>query len=153
MCRYTTIKSGRRRLLVPNSAFITREFMILDDPQDNGAVSPRRRSIDSAPPEPQHQPAEYAMPPPPGHQQTVPHDWVQRSLESQPFHRDPLQQPAHMAASTYQHVPADTNGRYACIFSQAIGLLVSTIRRRAAACCRTMVIDCAEYSVCLQGTA
>lgn len=35
--RYTTIKSGRRRLLVPNSAFITREFMVLDDgPSDMG---------------------------------------------------------------------------------------------------------------------
>lgn len=40
-CRYTTIKSGRRRLLVPNSAFITREFMVLDDsPTDGGAPNP-----------------------------------------------------------------------------------------------------------------
>ena len=35
--RYTTIKSGRRRLLVPNSAFITREFMVLDDSPADGA--------------------------------------------------------------------------------------------------------------------
>jgi hypothetical protein len=90
--RYTTIKSGRRRLLVPNSAFITREFMILDDPPDNGSVSPHGRSADLAPL--QQQPAAHAMPP--AHQQTVPHDWVQRSLEAQPFHRDPSQQPARM---------------------------------------------------------
>jgi hypothetical protein len=37
LCRYTTIKSGRRRLLVPNSAFITREFMVLDDSPPDGA--------------------------------------------------------------------------------------------------------------------
>ena len=29
-CRYTTLKSGPRRLYVPNSAFVTREFMVID---------------------------------------------------------------------------------------------------------------------------
>lgn len=29
--RYTIVRQGRRRLMVPNSAFITREFMVLDD--------------------------------------------------------------------------------------------------------------------------
>ena len=108
--RYTTIKSGRRRLLVPNSAFITREFMILDDRPGNGSVSPRR-GIEMAPPQPQKDAAAWAMPPVlPQHQQTVPHDWVQRTLEAQPFHRDPSQ-PAHLPASSYgRAAPADSNG-------------------------------------------
>lgn len=29
--RYTIVRQGRRRLMVPNSAFLTREFMVLDD--------------------------------------------------------------------------------------------------------------------------
>jgi hypothetical protein len=29
--RYTMIRAGRRRLMVPNSAFLTREFMVLED--------------------------------------------------------------------------------------------------------------------------
>ena len=32
-CRYTVVRSGERRLYVPNSAFITREFMVVDDPE------------------------------------------------------------------------------------------------------------------------
>lgn len=31
--RYTTLKSGPRRLFVPNSAFVTREFMVIDGAQ------------------------------------------------------------------------------------------------------------------------
>ena len=115
--RYTTIKSGRRRLLVPNSAFITREFMILDDPPDNGSVSPRGGSADLAPL--QQQPAAHAMPLPPMHHQPVPHDWVQRSLEAQPFHRDPSQQPGHMSAASYQSEAADGNGGCAGDFPRA----------------------------------
>lgn len=30
--RYTIVKNGSRRLFVPNSAFLTREFMVVDDP-------------------------------------------------------------------------------------------------------------------------
>ncbi|CAK0734393.1 hypothetical protein CVIRNUC_000425 [Coccomyxa viridis] len=30
--RYTIVKNGPRRLFVPNSAFLTREFMVVDDP-------------------------------------------------------------------------------------------------------------------------
>ena len=30
-CRYTSLRQGRRRLLVPNSAFLIREFMILEE--------------------------------------------------------------------------------------------------------------------------
>ena len=29
--RYTIVRQGRRRLMIPNSAFITREFMVMDD--------------------------------------------------------------------------------------------------------------------------
>lgn len=28
LCRYTIVKNGPRRLFVPNSAFLTREFMV-----------------------------------------------------------------------------------------------------------------------------
>lgn len=35
--RYTSIRQGSRRLMVPNSAFITREFMILDDVPANSS--------------------------------------------------------------------------------------------------------------------
>ena len=31
--RYTVVKSGSRRLFVPNSAFLTREFIVHEDPQ------------------------------------------------------------------------------------------------------------------------
>ena len=112
-CRYTTIKSGRRRLLVPNSAFITREFMILDDAPENGSLSPRR-GAETAPPQPQQQVAAYPGPPlQPQYQQTVPHDWVQRTLEAQPFHRDPSE-PVHMPVGSHQQSsPADNNARCA----------------------------------------
>ena len=60
-CRYTTIKSGRRRLLVPNSAFITREFMILDDAPENGSLSPRRGAETAPPSQPQQQVAAYPV--------------------------------------------------------------------------------------------
>ena len=33
MHRYTIVRSGDRRLYVPNSAFLTREFMVVDDPE------------------------------------------------------------------------------------------------------------------------
>ncbi|BDA40743.1 probable miniconductance mechanosensitive channel MscM at C-terminar half [Coccomyxa sp. Obi] len=32
--RYTIVKNGPRRLFVPNSAFLTREFMVVDDPSN-----------------------------------------------------------------------------------------------------------------------
>lgn len=94
---------------MPNSAFITREFMILDDPPDNGSVSPRRGA--EMDPHLQQQDPAWAMPPaPPQHQQAVPHDWVQRTLEAQPFHRDPSQ-PSQVPAGSYQQsAPTDSNG-------------------------------------------
>ena len=121
-CRYTTIKSGRRRLLVPNSAFITREFMILDDAPDNGSVSPRRGAEMAPPSQPQQQVASYPVAPPqPQHQQPVPHDWVQRTLEAEPFHRD-SSQPVHMPAGSHQQAtPADSNGGCALVISTRSG--------------------------------
>ena len=93
---------------MPNSAFITREFMILDDAPDNGSLSPRR-GAEMAPPQPQQQVAAYPVPPP-QHQQTAPHDWVQRTLEAEPFHRDPSQ-PVHVPVGSYQQsTPTDSNG-------------------------------------------
>jgi len=109
-CRYTTIKSGRRRLLVPNSAFITREFMILDDAPESGSLSPRR-GAETAPPQPQQRVAAYPGPPlQPQYQQTAPHDWVQRTLEAQPFHRDPSEPVQMPVGSHQQSSPADNNG-------------------------------------------
>lgn len=32
-CRYTVVRNGKRRLYVPNSTFLTREFMVVDDPE------------------------------------------------------------------------------------------------------------------------
>jgi len=96
---------------VPNSAFITREFMILDDAPENGSLSPRRSGEMAPPQQPQQQVAAYPAPlPQHQHQQTVPYDWVQRTLEAQPFHRDPSQ-PVHMPVGSHQQpVPADSNG-------------------------------------------
>ena len=37
LCRYTIVKNGPRRLFVPNSAFLTREFMVMDDPSTKNA--------------------------------------------------------------------------------------------------------------------
>ena len=93
---------------MPNSAFITREFMILDDASDSGSTSPRR-SAELAPSQGQQQAAAWPVPPGPAqHKQMVPHDWVQRSLEAQPFHRDPSQ-PAHVPVYQYSS-PPDGNG-------------------------------------------
>lgn len=44
LSRYTTIKRGRRRLLVPNAAFLTREFTVMDEEGpvlDSGRQSPQ----------------------------------------------------------------------------------------------------------------
>jgi hypothetical protein len=38
--RYTSIRQGRRRLMVPNSAFLTREFMVLEDVAPGGEGPP-----------------------------------------------------------------------------------------------------------------
>eukprot|EP00887_Chlorella_sp_A99_P003315 scaffold26.g3315.t1 len=47
--RYTSIRQGRRRLMVPNSAFLTREFMVLED-STAPEPSPPPRSRAHAPP-------------------------------------------------------------------------------------------------------
>lgn len=41
--RYTVVKSGSRRLYVPNSAFITREFVVMEDSE--GSKSPSKRDL------------------------------------------------------------------------------------------------------------
>ena len=41
--RYTIVKNGPRRLFVPNSAFLTREFMVVDDA--DSAKSPSKRDL------------------------------------------------------------------------------------------------------------
>jgi hypothetical protein len=81
--RYTTIKSGRRRLLVPNSAFITREFMVLDDSPPDGAHNlwdkPQGRG--------QRQQQQQQQAQQPGQRAPDAHDWVRQTvLEEQPFH-------------------------------------------------------------------
>lgn len=70
--RYTTIQRGRRRLLVPNSSFLTREFMVIDDPAPTS--EPWRPPAHAAA-------ASRAQVPP------CPSDWVRHAvLEEQPFH-------------------------------------------------------------------
>ena len=39
------MRSGSRRLYVPNAAFLTREFMVVDDPQ----ADERKRSMQARP--------------------------------------------------------------------------------------------------------
>ena len=39
--RYTVVKNGRRRLFVPNQAFLTREFMVMDDADSPKSSSKR----------------------------------------------------------------------------------------------------------------
>ena len=43
-CRYTVIKNGQRRLFMPNAAFITREFMVVDGPERRIPRAGRRGS-------------------------------------------------------------------------------------------------------------
>ena len=45
-CRYTTIKRGRRRLLVPNAAFLTREFTVMDE--EGPVLDPGRQPAQQA---------------------------------------------------------------------------------------------------------
>mmetsp|Transcript_16269 Transcript_16269/g.48752 ORF Transcript_16269/g.48752 Transcript_16269/m.48752 type:complete len:577 (+) Transcript_16269:190-1920(+) len=72
--RYTTIKRGRRRLLVPNAAFLTREFTVMDE---EGPV------LDSGRQSPQPETRLRSEGPPMGS------DWVRSSvLEGRPFHAD-----------------------------------------------------------------
>ena len=69
VCRYTVVKNGPRRLFVPNQAFLTREFMVMDD-SDSPKTSSKRdlfppelaSNLDQ--PEPQQQQQQYgsAMP-------------------------------------------------------------------------------------------
>ena len=40
--RYTVVRSGQRRLYVPNAAFLTREFLVVDDPE----AGERKRSLE-----------------------------------------------------------------------------------------------------------
>ena len=40
--RYTVVRSGQRRLYVPNAAFLTREFLVVDDPE----ADERKRSLE-----------------------------------------------------------------------------------------------------------
>lgn len=42
--RYTIIKNGHRRLFMPNAAFITREFMVVDGPERRIPRAGRRGS-------------------------------------------------------------------------------------------------------------
>jgi len=45
--RYTIVRQGRRRLMVPNSAFITREFMVMDEgPVGETPPPPRNKTAD-----------------------------------------------------------------------------------------------------------
>lgn len=61
--RYTMIRQGRRRLMVPNSAFLTREFMVLEDgpagevqpPPLPGALHPQHAQHAYPHPHPQQQ--------------------------------------------------------------------------------------------------
>lgn len=92
--RYTTIKSGRRRLLVPNSAFITREFMILDD-----ALEP---TISGRQPE-SGQAGSLGVRP-------EPTEWIRRSLESEPFHREQLPQYSAPQRYPYPDIEDDYSG-------------------------------------------
>ncbi|KAK9866053.1 hypothetical protein WJX84_005107 [Apatococcus fuscideae] len=46
--RYTVIKNGHRRLFMPNSAFITREFMVVDGPERRVARTGRRNNRNDA---------------------------------------------------------------------------------------------------------
>lgn len=32
-CRYTIVRNGERKLYIPNASFLTREFMVVDDPE------------------------------------------------------------------------------------------------------------------------
>lgn len=95
--RYTTIKSGRRRLLVPNSAFITREFMILDD-----ALEP---TISGRQPE-SGQAGSLGVRP-------EPTEWIRRSLESEPFHREQLL-PQYSAPQRYPNPDVDDDYSGGC---------------------------------------
>ena len=42
VCRYTVVRSGQRRLYVPNAAFLTREFLVVDDPE----AGERKRNLE-----------------------------------------------------------------------------------------------------------
>ncbi|KAK9803204.1 hypothetical protein WJX73_003055 [Symbiochloris irregularis] len=39
--RYTIVRSGDRKLYVPNASFLTREFMVVDDPETQGPIMPQ----------------------------------------------------------------------------------------------------------------
>lgn len=87
--RYTIVRQGRRRLVIPNSAFLTREFMVLDEVTGMGEASPPP----SAPGGRQPQPQPFL---------TNDHRHVWQYVEGPPVHQE-LQGPPHPEGLGHSH--------------------------------------------------
>lgn len=95
--RYTIVRQGRRRLVIPNSAFLTREFMVLDEVTGMGEASPPP----SGPGERQHQPQPFL---------TNDHRHVWQYVEGPPVHQElqgspPSEVPSHSNTAGVPHGP------------------------------------------------
>lgn len=89
-CRYTSLRQGKRRLMVPNSAFLQQPFMITEDVPAGGPAG------SGAPPGPGEQ-----APPPPGQQPFTTYDgrsvW-QSYMNGGPVHQELAAEQAAAAA-------------------------------------------------------